>query len=340
MNGLSNSMGQLRRRLLLLLPPKKKEAKLSRSFAKFGWMNVYAQVLIDGEQVCRTATARWAHKKPKWDFCAQIVPKEACAITIVVRTRNPLGKDVLCGAVSIPCSDDMLELTGEHFKLRKESECTGAVHISLLQRPRVQAARRKGLSQKMGQVAPFDSVVPSEKPRAVCKGGDDRSPASDKTTRPSEPGMDEERLDKLQSCVHPLSGSWRCVDSEGLDDFLKAAGGGFLERSLFLNAGRLIWKFSVGSDWINYIAHTATGIIGESVPLDGSSFVQEYCRGSLFECRASWENSEYGGVLTIRRQGSAGSYVEVCRVHGNNLSYVLSIDPECSWSCTFRRENA
>eukprot|EP00931_Biecheleriopsis_adriatica_P100924 TRINITY_DN7615_c0_g1_i1.p1 TRINITY_DN7615_c0_g1~~TRINITY_DN7615_c0_g1_i1.p1 ORF type:complete len:141 (+),score=22.02 TRINITY_DN7615_c0_g1_i1:56-478(+) len=124
-------------------------AKLSRSFAKFGWMNVYAQVLIDGQRVCRTPKARWAHKKPRWDFRVQVVPKEAFAISIVVMSSNPLGKDVLCGAVSIQCSDDMLELTGEHFKLNKFSECTGSVHISLLQRPRMEAARQEGLSQKM-----------------------------------------------------------------------------------------------------------------------------------------------------------------------------------------------
>eukprot|EP00931_Biecheleriopsis_adriatica_P047171 TRINITY_DN27163_c1_g1_i1.p1 TRINITY_DN27163_c1_g1~~TRINITY_DN27163_c1_g1_i1.p1 ORF type:complete len:374 (-),score=54.18 TRINITY_DN27163_c1_g1_i1:406-1497(-) len=327
-------------------------AEMSRSFAKLGWMNPYAEVLLDGEKTYRTSTAWCAHKKPRWDFCAQIAPEALSGITIVLYTTNSFGKDVLCGTVTVPWPDDMREIKGKHFNLKKYSECTGSIHISLLQRPFVKAARQEGLSLKRRQIVPFDSLVPSsEQPQAVCADSNSAERTAYKPNPHAEPGMGGESLsvDKVntrtttqqQSVVHQLAGRWRCIDSECPEDFLRASGADFLEWSLVLNAkGRLTCEFSVGNDRIDFTARTATGVIfREILALDGSRYVEKDGCGNIFQCRASWENFEDGGILTTHRQGNTGSYIGVCRVAGDNLSFVLSIDPACSWGCTFRREH-
>eukprot|EP00931_Biecheleriopsis_adriatica_P047167 TRINITY_DN27163_c0_g1_i2.p1 TRINITY_DN27163_c0_g1~~TRINITY_DN27163_c0_g1_i2.p1 ORF type:complete len:223 (+),score=41.96 TRINITY_DN27163_c0_g1_i2:179-847(+) len=153
-------------------------AGIFRSFTKLGWMNLYAVVLLDGEQVHRTAKGRGVRKNARWqDSCVHIMPDDGAAITIAVRSWNPFGKDVLCGAVTVPLPEDMCDIRKQHFNLKKYSEHTGSVQISLLRTPFAKASGPEDFSHKTKQVVPFDSLEPPiEQQRSFHENGSKLNP--------------------------------------------------------------------------------------------------------------------------------------------------------------------
>eukprot|EP00931_Biecheleriopsis_adriatica_P041867 TRINITY_DN23873_c1_g1_i3.p1 TRINITY_DN23873_c1_g1~~TRINITY_DN23873_c1_g1_i3.p1 ORF type:complete len:227 (+),score=25.28 TRINITY_DN23873_c1_g1_i3:73-753(+) len=154
-------------------------------FAKFGWMNLYAVVLVDGKEVHRTAKGGWwqCRKSTRWDSWTNAISDPGAGVTIMVRSWNPLGKDFLCGVATIPLSEAMCGIRQEHFKLRKYTERTdsvqisGSMQISLLQRFLAKATGQEDVSHKRKhgkQVVPFDSLVPSsEQQRSSREDGNE-----------------------------------------------------------------------------------------------------------------------------------------------------------------------
>jgi len=107
-------------------------AELDRSFAKVGVMDPYVVVTVDGKLVHRTGAAMWAHKRPSWDVSCAVRSEELPgSITVSVWNQNRMRKDVFCGSVTVPITDDMGKLHQKEFTLTKRSQITGAIRLSL-----------------------------------------------------------------------------------------------------------------------------------------------------------------------------------------------------------------
>lgn len=137
-----------------------------------------------------------------------------------------------------------------------------------------------------------------------------------------------------------LAGRWRCVATEGLDDFLRATGVGALQRRLAAAAQWPTWHFEVDGegDVIVFTNHSAMGELREEVRLDGASYQNRDGRGNAFMCRAEWKATFEGGVLTIARAGELGDFTEERRVEGDTLVFELRDGEGNCWGRTFRRE--
>lgn len=104
-------------------------AKLSRSFAKVGWMSPYAVVTVDGSEAMRTTAAKRAHRDPEWGASLDL-PSTPDNVTVSIWDKNDFHRDVFCGAVTIPCSPEMGRIEMD-FELTKRARPTGKLAVIL-----------------------------------------------------------------------------------------------------------------------------------------------------------------------------------------------------------------
>jgi len=327
------------------------DAELLRSFAKVGSMRPYVVVSIGGREVYRSPVVTSADKHPRWESTCTVrsenMPK---ALEVSVRSSTRVGTDNLCGSVVVPCSEGMPDLAEKEFWLTKHGQTTGALRLSL---SRVTAATLLSPSASKGLFSRsksfmhsassmmFDSTVDStlidEEPQNEDSKGAETKRASTAEKVPAD--IPEEQataaidLDSLQI----LMGTWTCIATEGLEDFLKHAGVGIIQRKIALAAKWPTWDFSLSGERVIFINHAQLGDLREEVVLDGSTYEHKDLQGHALTCRAKWEKTPDGGVLTMWRDSQVGSFHETRRVAGDSLEFMLTKADGKSWGRTFKR---
>lgn len=133
-----------------------------------------------------------------------------------------------------------------------------------------------------------------------------------------------------------LTGSWNCVATQGLEEFLKATGAGTFQRKFAMAARWPAWEFSVSNGRISFTNHSQMGDLKEEIVLGGGGYQHKDGRGNPLTCNARWEKTADGGVLTISRTGFA-TFIEERRVAGDTLTFVLTNEGGESWGRTFKR---
>jgi len=341
-------------------------AALDRSFAKFGWMDPYAIILADGKEVERTKPATGAHKSPHWDvahnFSAGHIPQH---ITIQVWDKNNFHKDVFCGGASMPCAEDMGSLAQQKLTLTKKDLPTGMLTISISAkevRPagspknaasssfRPELIRSKSLGGEfdhlMAMVTPQDgAAAPKSADNAsltlieVHHPEGEAAPAVASTSPPAAPAnrsKSAEGVGAMSSIATHLAGSWRCVETFGLEEFLKATGVGMFQRKIAMAAAWPKWDFTVDGDILKFINHSAIGDLFEDIPLNKEYLWKDGHKNEM-KCTASWQATPDGGCLTISRSGAIANYSEERAVSGNQLKFLLKHSSGVTWGRTFER---
>lgn len=136
---------------------------------------------------------------------------------------------------------------------------------------------------------------------------------------------------------HPIIGVWKCVETRGLDDFLKATGVGMFQRKI-ANAARWPgWEYTLKGDRVLFINKSAIGDLKEEFPMR-KEYSWKDGHGNALTCKAEWQPAPDGGTLLTTRSGSIGSFKEERKVVGNRLVFTLTHGTGVSWGRTFERE--
>lgn len=324
-------------------------AHLTHSVAGLGWMDPYAVICADGQEVGRTKPDKWAHKEPKWEstfsWSSYGVPD---SIRVSVWDRNRFHEDKLAGSVTIPCSVDMGHLERKEFTITKKNTRRGYVVLTM--------------SAAMGEVA--DYADPSSPKSQGSLGAEldhmvtwSRSRSRDDTTRlrlyednnrhatdsGEESGSDpvpqnQALLDSAGKLAPALLGSWKCTATRGLDEFLKATGIGIFQRKIAKAAKWPSWEFLPGDNVVVFINHSAIGDLREEFPL-GKEYNWIDGQGNAMTCLAEYKETANGGVLLTSRSGKIGSYQEERKVTDNVLEFTLTHGTGVSWGRTFQRQS-
>lgn len=320
-------------------------AHLNRSFAKVGWMDPYALVFVDGKEVERTQPHKGAHKDPHWDLAhtwsASEVPG---SIKVAIYDKNNFHRDVFCGSVTVPCSIDMGSQEERDFTLTKRDQPTGLLTMTL------KVSNGDGKEQTdehplervpTGLGMELDGLVEFSTSRSrttvmvqLQEHGEEADGEQDKVVkRPSK------KMDDSGGQVAPaLIGSWKCVETHGLDDFLKATGVGVFQRKIANAAKWPGWEFKVVDGKLIFINHSALGDLLETIII-GEEYDWKDGRDNAFKCMATWTTSDNGGVLLIKRTGGVGNYQEERTVAGDGLKFNLTHEKTgVTWGRSFARE--
>jgi len=322
-------------------------AKIHRSFAKFGHMDPYAIIDVDGKEVGRSQPDKSAHKEPHWESSFtwehEGVPTE---IHIAVWDKNNFHRDVFIGAVTVPCSYDMGKQDDITFSITKRSEVTGVLCLSLAFEYPEQAARPPRRTATLGME--FDNVL-----NHFSKGGQgaqvavqlgetdlhrqksltDAEEASPQLERKPSKLTDKES----SSAMVPLMGSWKCVETHGLPEFLKATGVGVFQRKIANAAKWPAWEYSLSGENVVFVNHSAIGDLTETFPLD-KEYDWKDGHGNPMKCKAVWTKTSEGGTLLTQRTGSIASYKEERKVIGNRLEFTLTHQTGVEWGRAFEKE--
>jgi len=117
-----------------------------------------------------------------------------------------------------------------------------------------------------------------------------------------------------------IQGKWKCVETWGMDEFLKSMGIGKLQRMAAAKAPWPSWQFTQDGDQITFTNKTAMGDIRETFVADGSEYtmVDGYKRNILSQ--ATWQVD----ALVITRSGPEGRSLEERKVTGDKLFFRLA----------------
>jgi len=354
-------------------------AHLSRSFATIGWMDPYAIIAVDGAEVARTRPDTWAHRDPKWEasfsWTSQGVPG---SVTVSIWDKNRFHKDVLCGAVTVPCDVEMGHLEKREFTLTKRDRPTGSVRLSL--RAEGSSTFPVRLRSRTLSGMEFDNMVSwslndCETPRSArsahstvhLREAEDAAPVAE--VDPAESGDESEVKGSLdseasaESCdtilrpqaaapasaeqplqqagtdqgVSVLVGSWKCVATNGLDEFLKATGVGVFQRKIAKAAKWPRWEYHMKGETLAFVNHSAIGDLQEDLRI-GEEYTWRDGHGNAMTCLAEWRGSPVGGTLLVSRSGPLGSYTEERCVSGDRLDFTLTHGSGAAWGRSFVRE--
>jgi hypothetical protein len=198
------------------------------------------------------------------------------------------------------------------------------------------------LSPKKGGRTPadFSKKVPGQQPAAILADEVVLSPTSGSPQANKEgstEALSAEDEATAGSSSEALVGSWTCIATNGLEEFLKKTGVGAFQRKLAMAARWPSWDFTLESDRVKFVNHSALGDLHEEILLDGSSYQWKDGRGNPLTCTARWMPTADGGILTISKSGALGRYSEERRVTGDTLVFVLTNEDGASWGRTFQR---
>ncbi|OLP92015.1 putative phenylalanine--tRNA ligase beta subunit [Symbiodinium microadriaticum] len=156
----------------------------------------------------------------------------------------------------------------------------------------------------------------------------------------SENSESAEEADGESLPLESLLGSWACVDTWGLEDFLKGNGVGMMERMIATKAKWPRWEFCRSEDHILFLNHAMVGVLKEEMFLD-REYQQTDGRGNVWASRAEWVAESDGAcVLRTSRTGKMGAFVEERRIKGETLEFTLKQASGLSWGRSFRRERS
>jgi len=324
-------------------------AHLNRSFSQEGWMDPYAVVIVNGNEVERTPPHKGSHKDPHWNvshtWSASEVP-DRVKVTIWDKGQNNFHKDVCCGSVTVPCAIDMGSQIEKDFTLTKRDQPTGLLTITLKVEEEEKEEEQPnmvkiptGLGMELDGLVEFASSSSLRRTTTMVqlreRGTESDGEEDTITRKPSQ------KMDDSGGYVAPaLIGSWKCVETHGLDDFLKATGVGLFQRKIAKAAKWPGWEYKVVDGKLIFINHSAIGDLTETIFL-GEEYDWKDGHKNPFKCVAIWTKSDKGGVLTIKRTGGVGNYQEERTVTGDTLRFSLIHEKSgVTWGRTFEREPA
>lgn len=136
-----------------------------------------------------------------------------------------------------------------------------------------------------------------------------------------------------------LLGSWKCVATQGLGDFLKQSGVNLFQRKIAMAARWPSWEFKApgSAAQVQFINNSAVGVLMEDMKLDGQDYTIVDGRNNSLVCQSNWYPAQNGGVLVTTRSGPMGAYTEERRVEGDRLEFTLT-DGQHSWGRSFIRD--
>jgi len=371
-------------------------AELLRSFTRVGRMDPYATVSADGKELMRTPPHKRGHVSPEWNVAHTLAEGSTLqlpeSVTVTVCHRNALRREILCGSVDIPVSEDMGWLDVVDFELTKKGRPTGTVCVSIGIRGGYRAqAKSSGAVRQSVVGGELDHVLMSiELASQPCERFG--TPHERRTSRKSQLKSARISLRHGSAGVHgngggdapstevngdavtltvnvdatdalgdaPLGGAivsalpapksgrcsqmmpailgfWKCVATQGLDEFLKKSGVGMFQRKIAGAARWPSWDFIAADEAILFVNHSAIGDLKEEIPI-GKEYQTKDGHGNALTCFAEWTPSPNGGRLLIARSGSGMSYTEERTVAGDGLEFVLTnSEVGESWGRTFVR---
>jgi len=322
-------------------------ATLKRSFAKVGWMSPYAVILVNDEEVERSAAAKREDKHPHWDCGHDFRTKELPeAITIAVWDKNQFHRDVFCGEVTIPCSADMGYLEKKDLTLSKKGKSTGTISITMKGKDAEAVHPELPRSQSLVGCEMDDVILwntqSSKRPLSLTENENlGHLHNQDEDDELHELDTEQKIKPALASDAHSLVGSWKCVDTWGLNDFLKASGVGMFQRKIANAARWPAWDYNEKGDVMVFTNHSAIGDLVEEFPLE-NEYSWKDGHGNLMTCKAKWTATDDGGTLTTTRSGTVGyngpiGYKEERCIVGNTLTFSLTSDTGVRWGRKFER---
>lgn len=323
-------------------------ASLVRSFAKIGNMDPFAIVKVDGQEVFRTQVHKASHKEPRWTDATWTRHGAPEQIVIEIWDKNNYHKNVFCGNVEIPCANDMGEMEDFDFHLNKRDKETGTVLVTL----RCGQQSRRPVAPSGGE---FDNLhhamenpctlMAAEKsmrlmPAAHPEGADDDPGEADAISTAADAPVRLKTVTAVGAVSQQMTGmlgSWKCVSTFGLDEFLKATGVNAFQRRFAAAARWPTWEFQADGDALLFINHSALGDLKESIVFN-TEYVNKDGRGNPNTCYAKWKGDNTEGLLEISRKMSMGNFVEYRELQGDNLSFRLD-NGQVVWGRTFERES-
>mmetsp|Transcript_25469 Transcript_25469/g.59294 ORF Transcript_25469/g.59294 Transcript_25469/m.59294 type:complete len:506 (+) Transcript_25469:49-1566(+) len=117
-----------------------------------------------------------------------------------------------------------------------------------------------------------------------------------------------------------IVGKWTCVETWGLDDFLKSVGIGRLQRMAAANAPWPSWHFAQDGERISFTNKTAMGDIREAFVPNGPEYTMVDGQKRTILSKATW----HGDTLVITRRGPEGRFLEERKVSGERLMFRLA----------------
>lgn len=348
-------------------------AELLRSFACVGRMDPYAVVYADGKELMRTPPHRRGHVAPEWTaaFTLEEGLPECLPdlITITICHRNALRKEISCGSACIPVTEDMGWLDVMDFELLKKGKPTGTVCVSVGIRGCAQGpeapmvcvggeldhvlmsiavasqacsgfkSKERRASRKSCRVSVFKHADGAGS-SAVPIDGNVMATTVNADASDSPLAIDVEPVSKSRRCsqmMPQILGSWKCVATQGLDEFLKKSGVGMFQRKIAGAARWPNWDFTASGEAILFVNHSAIGDLKEEIPI-GKEYQTKDGHGNALTSFAEWNPSPEGGSLLITRNGSGMNYTEERTVSGDSLEFVLrNVEVGESWGRTFTR---
>lgn len=133
-------------------------------------------------------------------------------------------------------------------------------------------------------------------------------------------------------------GQWACVDTWGMDEFLRGMGVGKVKRMAASAAPWPSWDFEEEDGALVWVNHSALGDLIEEIQVNGEEYEVVDGKKQRLKCRASWE----GGALVIDRDGPQGRFREERSVGPDGkLQFVLRNLEErleaTAWGRTFEK---
>lgn len=136
-----------------------------------------------------------------------------------------------------------------------------------------------------------------------------------------------------------FSGSWTCVDTWGLEDFLRACGASEWQILCASHAPWPQWDFLQTGDHFEYVNHNSLCDLREEFDVGGPEYIAVDSRNKKLRCTARWLED----TLVIDRDGEDGKFRE-CRFINNEglLKFdLLALEPGMegrSWGRMFKRK--
>mmetsp|Transcript_1090 Transcript_1090/g.2213 ORF Transcript_1090/g.2213 Transcript_1090/m.2213 type:complete len:327 (+) Transcript_1090:21-1001(+) len=137
--------------------------------------------------------------------------------------------------------------------------------------------------------------------------------------------------------IPDLDGTWVCIDTWGLDDFLKEMGVNYMKRLAASKAPWPSWDFQQDGNSISFTNHTMMGEISESFVVGGAEYTAIDGQKQALTCKATWE----GHKLIIHRKGPQGRFKEEREIDGDILVFKLTGLEEgqkSTWGRKFKRK--
>lgn len=106
-----------------------------------------------------------------------------------------------------------------------------------------------------------------------------------------------------------FNGSWTCIDTWGLDDFLKASGIGWLQRTAAVKAPWPSWEFiqpDDDPDLILFTNRSGFGVVEENMRVDGPEYTAIDAKKQKVVSKAYWQDD----LFLIDRAGPQGKWLE------------------------------